>query len=111
MSAHSRSTILRTGRLLTASLSVTNSALPAKPPQPSCRIRARIWRSVLSRHAACASLMICSLPHLSQMIRRNLFAVGPPVPRRERPKTHGGPCRTAAKRAPQRFGGGSDNSA
>ena len=31
----SRNTIRRTGRLLTPSMPVSNSALPARPPQPS----------------------------------------------------------------------------
>ena len=44
-----RSTIFRTGRLLTPSMPVSSSALAARPPQPSWRIRARKSRSGMAR--------------------------------------------------------------
>jgi len=46
---------------------VSSSALPARPPHPSCRMRARIWRSVRSRHAGAAP----PSRYRSQVIRRN----------------------------------------
>jgi hypothetical protein len=41
---------------------------PALPPQPSWRIRAMMLRKLRSRHRACASLTICTLPHRSHSI-------------------------------------------
>ena len=46
---------------------VSSSALPARPPHPSCRMRARIWRSVRSRYAGAAP----PSRYRSQVIRRN----------------------------------------
>ena len=52
--------------MLAPSMPVSSSALPARPPQPSWRTRARISRSVLSRHGTWASLtMHCSGLHVS----------------------------------------------
>ena len=46
------STILRTGRLEAPSMPVSSSAFPARPPQPSWRIRAMMSRKLRSRHRA-----------------------------------------------------------
>ena len=46
----SRSAMRRTGRLLAASTPVISSALPARPPQTSCRIRSRMSRIGGSSH-------------------------------------------------------------
>ena len=67
----SRSTIFRTGRLLTPSMPVSSSAFPARPPQPSWRILARMSRTGRARRAACTSLTICTLPQRAQSMRRN----------------------------------------
>ena len=64
-------TIRRTGRLDAPSMPVSSSAFPATPPQPSWRMRLRIWRSVRSRHGAWLSLTMRSLPQRSQVTRRN----------------------------------------
>ena len=56
---------------LTPSMPVSSSAFPASPPQPSWRIRAMMSRKLRSRHRACASLTICTLPQRSHSMRRN----------------------------------------
>ena len=43
------STIFRTGRLVTPSMPVISSTRPARPPQPSWRMRSTISRSCMSR--------------------------------------------------------------
>ena len=43
------SSIRRTGRLLTPSMPVSSSALPARPPQPSWRMRCTMSKSERSR--------------------------------------------------------------
>ncbi len=80
------STIRRTGRLLAPSMPVSSSTLPAFPPQPSWRMRARMSRSVRSRHAG---VRLVDHLHLAAAV-----ALDPQEPRRERPERLG-----------QRFGG------
>jgi hypothetical protein len=46
------STIRRTGRLLAPSTPVSSSTLPARPPQPSWRMRLRMWRTQLAAAVA-----------------------------------------------------------
>ena len=43
-----RSTMRRTGRLLTLSMPVSSSTFPARPPQPSCRMRSMMSRISIS---------------------------------------------------------------
>jgi hypothetical protein len=69
---YATSTTFRTGLLL-SSMPVISSTFPALPPQPSWRMRLMISRSGMSRRAALAwvSEITRSLPHRSQVIRRN----------------------------------------
>ena len=102
------STIRRTGRLLAASMPVSNSARPALPPQPSWRIRSRmVAEPHVARRSRCVSLNIRSLPQRSQVMRMNhdgnaerlvegfaagrqrLVAVAAPVPFGDRSRGHG----------------------
>ena len=59
------------GRLLTPSMPVSSSTLPALPPQPSCRIRAMMSRIIMSLCAECVSENTRCWPQRSQVIRRN----------------------------------------
>jgi hypothetical protein len=65
------STIRRTGRLLTPSMPVSSSTLPARPPQPSCRMRSMVSRISISPWGMCVSAIIRSLPQRSHTMRRN----------------------------------------
>ena len=66
--SHSMSTIRRTGRLVTPSMPVSNSTLPARPPQPSWRMRLMISRSSISRRAKWVSTRKRSFPHRSHLM-------------------------------------------